>query len=205
MNQRTRGFTTIEVVLVCAIAGLIFLMAFVALPSLWASQRDADRKALVTEFVSTIKKYQTNNSRGALPTGAAKTATNGEGIKISSTRSSAPNDTSWKALIRYYLPTSYHDPESNNDGSSPSDWIWYVECDQGNVGQPCSSSKLNNTNGDSTPTSPFKKSNNDTRYYTYVVVGAKCGDNNKAVKSANNRDAAVYYILERGGRYCLDV
>lgn len=38
------GFTIIEVVLVLAIAGLIFLMVFLALPALQRSQRDTQRK-----------------------------------------------------------------------------------------------------------------------------------------------------------------
>ena len=46
MNQTTtkKGFTIIEVVLVLAIAGLIFLMVFLALPALQRSQRDTQRK-----------------------------------------------------------------------------------------------------------------------------------------------------------------
>ena len=38
------GFTIIEVVLVLAIAGLIFLMVFIALPALQRSQRDTQRR-----------------------------------------------------------------------------------------------------------------------------------------------------------------
>ena len=38
------GFTIIEVVLVLAIAGLIFLMVFIALPALQRSQRDTERR-----------------------------------------------------------------------------------------------------------------------------------------------------------------
>lgn len=38
------GFTIIEVVLVLAVAGLIFLMIFLALPALQRSQRDTQRK-----------------------------------------------------------------------------------------------------------------------------------------------------------------
>ena len=42
--KNNRGFTIIEVVLVLAIAGLIFLMVFLALPALQRSQRDTLRK-----------------------------------------------------------------------------------------------------------------------------------------------------------------
>ncbi len=44
-DEGTRGgFTIIEVVLVLAIAGLIFLMVFIALPALQRAQRDSQRK-----------------------------------------------------------------------------------------------------------------------------------------------------------------
>lgn len=43
-NKNKKGFTIIEVVLVLAIAGLIFLMVFIALPALQRSQRDTQRK-----------------------------------------------------------------------------------------------------------------------------------------------------------------
>ena len=69
MNVQTnnqKGFTIIEVVLVLAIAGLIFLMVFIALPALQRSQRDTQRRDDVSKFVSQLTSYSTNN-KGALP------------------------------------------------------------------------------------------------------------------------------------------
>lgn len=68
MNAQTKkkGFTIIEVVLVLAIAGLIFLMVFVALPALQRSQRDTQRREDVSRFVSQINSFQTNND-GSIP------------------------------------------------------------------------------------------------------------------------------------------
>ncbi len=60
------GFTIIEVVLVLAIAGLIFLMVFIALPALQRSQRDTQRRDDVSRAVSQLQSYATNN-RGDLP------------------------------------------------------------------------------------------------------------------------------------------
>ena len=60
------GFTIIEVVLVLAIAGLIFLMVFIALPALQRSQRDTARKNDVGRFLAAIQAYQANN-RNRLP------------------------------------------------------------------------------------------------------------------------------------------
>ncbi|HEX7484313.1 MAG TPA: type II secretion system protein [Candidatus Saccharimonadales bacterium] len=61
-----KGFTIIEVVLVLAIAALIFLMVFIALPALQRSQRDTQRKADVARVQTAIQNYQSNN-RNALP------------------------------------------------------------------------------------------------------------------------------------------
>jgi len=65
-QQKEKGFTIIEVVLVLAIAGLIFLMVFIALPALQRGQRDTQRRDDVSKFVSQLQQYATNN-RGSLP------------------------------------------------------------------------------------------------------------------------------------------
>ena len=44
IKKFNKGFTIIEVVLVLAIAGLIFLMVFIALPALQSSQRNTQRE-----------------------------------------------------------------------------------------------------------------------------------------------------------------
>ena len=71
-NQKNtrKGFTIIEVVLVLAIAGLIFLMVFVALPALQRSQRDTQRRDDMARFISQIAQYQTNNN-GKVPAAKA--------------------------------------------------------------------------------------------------------------------------------------
>lgn len=64
------GFTIIEVVLVLAIAGLIFLMVFIALPALQRNQRDTQRSNDLSRVATALNKYQSNN-RGRLPNDAA--------------------------------------------------------------------------------------------------------------------------------------
>lgn len=61
-----KGFTIIEVVLVLAIAGLIFLMVFIALPALQRNQRDTQRKNDLSRVQSAINSYQANN-KGSVP------------------------------------------------------------------------------------------------------------------------------------------
>lgn len=67
--RNKKGFTIIEVVLVLAIAGLIFMMVFVALPALQRSQRDTSRKNDVSIVSSAVTSFSSNN-RGAFPTKA---------------------------------------------------------------------------------------------------------------------------------------
>jgi prepilin-type N-terminal cleavage/methylation domain-containing protein len=65
-KKKQKGFTIIEVVLVLAIAGLIFLMVFIALPALQRSQRDTQRKNDLSRAITAVNNYQSNN-RGAPP------------------------------------------------------------------------------------------------------------------------------------------
>lgn len=64
--QKQQGFTIIEVVLVLAIAGLIFLVVFLAVPALQRSQRDTQRRQDVGRVVSAVQSYRTNN-KGNIP------------------------------------------------------------------------------------------------------------------------------------------
>ena len=66
-KSNTKGLTIIEVVLVLAIAGLIFLMVFIALPALQRNQRDIQRKNDLSRTLTAVQSYQSNN-RGQLPT-----------------------------------------------------------------------------------------------------------------------------------------
>lgn len=61
------GFTIIEVVLVLAIAALIFLMVFIALPALQRGQRDTARKNDATAVASALGTFRSNNN-GRMPT-----------------------------------------------------------------------------------------------------------------------------------------
>ena len=66
------GFTLIEVVLVLAIAGLIFLMVFIALPALQRSQRDTQRRNDVSLVVAALKQYMKNNSGDPPPSSGSE-------------------------------------------------------------------------------------------------------------------------------------
>lgn len=73
---KQKGFTIIEVVLVLAIAALIFLMVFIALPALQKGQRDTQRKDDLSRVNTQIQNYASGN-RGAIPTVAKFTGASG--------------------------------------------------------------------------------------------------------------------------------
>lgn len=80
MNTRKQqGFTIIEVVLVLAIAGLIFLMVFIALPALQRSQRDTARRNDVSIVASAVNTWRSNN-KGSLPASNANLQGNIESL-----------------------------------------------------------------------------------------------------------------------------
>lgn len=70
-TDNKKGFTIIEVVLVLAIAGLIMMMVFIALPALQRSQRDTQRRNDMARLVTAVQNYQANH-RNAVPTSFAE-------------------------------------------------------------------------------------------------------------------------------------
>jgi prepilin-type N-terminal cleavage/methylation domain-containing protein len=65
-----KGFTIIEVMIVLAIAGLILLIVFLAVPALQRNARNTSRKSDAGRVASAAANFITNN-QGALPTTTA--------------------------------------------------------------------------------------------------------------------------------------
>jgi prepilin-type N-terminal cleavage/methylation domain-containing protein len=98
-TQNNKGFTIIEVVLVLAIAGLIFLMVFIALPALQAGQRDTARKSDVANVAAAVSSYSSNNRGDSVNTAKLRTQV---GSNISSNSTSViVNTTSGAQTITY--------------------------------------------------------------------------------------------------------
>lgn len=81
VQKQQKGFTIIEVVLVLAIAGLIFLMIFIALPALQRGQRDTQRRDDASRFITQLNSYSTNNN-GRIPTFAQITASGSDSFRV---------------------------------------------------------------------------------------------------------------------------
>ena len=176
-----KGFTIIEVALVLAIAGLIFLMVFVALPGLRAQQRDTERREHIMSFIDKLKDYERNN-RGALPSGANENTI----IKVTKSNSSSGSENSWAGFYREYL-----DESKTMDPVGEYYEFNIGQCKQSHVDQDCTTSGLSDVYD-----APFPNG-----YKMFVVLQATCkGD--KAVATGNPRSAAIVYKLEGAGVHC---
>lgn len=131
-TENNKGFTIIEVVLVLAIAGLIFLMVFIALPSLQQGQRNTARKSEASTVLSAVDTYRGNN-RGNNPTAAQiSTVVNGNTTGLLDS----------KAQI-YIVAASYNQPRTltpNANATIASDTV--IAADEVNVffGYKCGTS-----------------------------------------------------------------
>jgi prepilin-type N-terminal cleavage/methylation domain-containing protein len=70
LKKDRKGFTIIEVMIVLAIAGLILLIVFLAVPALQRSARNTSRKEDVAQVAAAVANFIADNG-GALPTEAA--------------------------------------------------------------------------------------------------------------------------------------
>lgn len=62
LKNQVKGFTIIEVLIVLAIAGLIVLIVFLAVPALQRNSRNTQRKNDVSNLLGAISEYTSNNN-----------------------------------------------------------------------------------------------------------------------------------------------
>lgn len=106
-SSSSNGFTIIEVALVLAIAGLIFLVVFLALPALQNSQKDTALRQDVGRIASALQSIQADN-QGTLDatdvTSSSILATTG---KLSEVTSLRIGDANW-GWVGYGARTTDH-------------------------------------------------------------------------------------------------
>lgn len=208
LKQKTnsrRGFTIIEVVLVLAIAGLIFLMVFLALPALQRSQRDTQRRNSLGEFRTQVVQYQSNN-RGRVPAGL-----DGQWYVVLDSYMNLGKTTGGGTLNASGDELTEEEKEALpflDPTGEPYVLAYY--CD---LGDPTSTEKSNpNLSGvkslcttamtdDTVSTSTLNW--NDNAYQIYAFKHARCdGENVVSAKEDGNRLVAFVVKLEGNGVYC---
>ncbi|MBO7720486.1 type II secretion system protein [Candidatus Saccharibacteria bacterium] len=202
-----KGFTIIEVVLVLAIAGLIFMMVFLALPALQRSQRDTQRRDDMARFAAQIAQYQTNN-RGRVPDTDANPGlwvTTSDHADLGSNVQKDPADKltlnkdnktgSWGAFLDSYMWAANDD--FTDPGGTP-----YAVGDHGLF------SKLSPSGDPITQSDASGKPLTEMDFIIHVYHGAICGTTEGTVEkstSGSTRKLAFIYKLEGSGFYCGEV
>lgn len=174
------GFTIIEVVLVLAIAGLIFLMVFIALPALQRSQRNTQRRDDYSMLVTAVNSYMASNN-GKLK----NLLKNGEATVLRNSR---------------WVNQTGEDPNGN-----PYE-VTAMTYDQWKNGEPRPADTIKE---DSNNSAREDGSTSTTGSQVFIVIKANCkstdenGDPEPGSDTAV-RSFAVYGYLEGGGYFCQD-
>src|SRR5476651_1705664 len=71
-NRKDEGFTIIEVLIVLAIAGLILLVVFLAVPALQRNQRNTSYRSEASQLLSATTEF-VNNNNGTAPAASIST------------------------------------------------------------------------------------------------------------------------------------
>ncbi len=175
------GFTIIEVVLVLAIAGLIFLMVFLALPALQRSQRDTQRRNVMANVQTKVMDYQ-NNNNGKLPNdGSVDAVEDGKLANMDDEwECSRTNPNAAKCFIRNYLNGVN---ATENEFVDPQGWAYGLTIETLDEDEF------------------FLQPSDYEKYMVYIEKKAKC-DGERAIPSNNARDYAILVKLEGSGTYC---
>ena len=99
-DRRKQGFTIIEVMIVLAIAGLIMLIVFLAVPAVQRSGRNTQRHADTSAVAGAIANYITNNG-GTVP---AAVSVSGNDLLICGASCATGNTET--AKLGYYTPAN---------------------------------------------------------------------------------------------------
>jgi len=196
MTKNKKGFTIIEVVLVLAIAGLIFLMVFIALPALQRSQRNTQREDDLARVLTAANDYQTNNN-GKSPWDT-KYKTNDKFVKryIDDTCNDNPGEGT-----KYTCDgDQFRDPDGENYAMFAAGRL-----DESPKRFTGTGNKLTLTGEATTGAEGGTTTADPTFDHTfYAITYASCGDEGEAVKGTGNRQYAVYFVLEGNAISCND-
>ena len=218
-SKSKEGFTIIEVVLVLAIAGLIFLMVFVALPALQRSQRDTQRRNDMSRVDTSLVQYQTNNmSAGnsnltALPSGPSywaacqngtfdgttATGNSTSGCKVDKDAGASSDATVAMNFVRRYMNSG---TDSTVNTFQDPDGVFYNMYITENFANSTITASKGGAKLSGDATTGYTVGTEFNAHVVYIIPGGKC-DGEKVIKDTQ-RHFAVMYRLEGAGVYCID-
>ena len=191
MSKTKKGFTIIEVVLVLAIAGLIFLMVFIALPALQRSQRNTRRRSDMARILSAITEYQA--AIGHVP----RSHQENNGVK--------KDQKELATLVNKYITG-----DSTYAKADGSDIESLTDCK--NSDQFCDPDGTSYTFNlrhiftyDTMGTASHIDEYITKQHNIYYYLHAKCGGEQYGItEGSGNNEVAIFYLLEGGAVYCGD-
>lgn len=194
-NSTKKGFTIIEVVLVLAVAGLIFLMVFLALPALQRSQRDTERKQDVAMVVTALHNWKAaNRGKGYTALGNSKSEDStpsddfGKQNNLNSRLNSIENNP-----LNNYVGFRTDDNSNKNDSSS------LLSLNTSFI----RTYNANNSTLVRLPNGFFKE-----KIVIGIIINMGCNDmethenGDVILKDSKPGTAVVIHSLESGGAYC---
>ena len=212
--KNKKGFTIIEVVLVLGIAGLIFLMVFIALPALARNRRDTQRVSDISRLATAITNYQSNNS-GAIPSDKYGNYVSGH-ADVDQNITRTLNHQSWAYFYDSYLLISaeakdkFVDPDGDPYSLSISSCREATSYDAStkicNNGQRSKSTWIEQSEGrpngieDVTAGNPYEQTGSKGHTIS-IVTNATC-EGEDAVHASGSRKVAILYKKEGGGSIC---
>lgn len=81
LRKQNKGFTIIEVLIVLAIAGLIILIVFLAVPALQRNSRNTSYRSEASQLLAGTTEF-VNNNNGTLPTASGSGTAGSDAAKI---------------------------------------------------------------------------------------------------------------------------
>ena len=196
-KKRKDGFTIIEVMIVLAIAGLIMLIVFLAVPALQRTARNTQRKNDASAIAAAVANYIDNNG-GTLPTGIGSaggdTATLVIGTLNCQYTSVPPAPAAWgcnteSAKLGYFTVNGGTTTMNGGAAGGNSANVWFQN-DTAIAAPPTIVINSPST----APTAAIQVNTNTIS----ILTGMNCNASNTNVGSLNSRTAAILYVTEVG-------
>ena len=206
-KNNKKAFTIIEVVLVLAIAGLICLMVFIALPALQRGQRNTRRRQDMARILSAVTEYQTNNNGKSPSTYAGWHSAN----KIS-------EDNVDPGFVKRFIDSTCDEGTHDNSlaGNTSQSITYKYNCSGDQFKDP-DGANYSLTFGNAQPLLYLDNKGDGGAWMStetmrrdhlvYLATNSICSGNEAqplARSSGGASDVAIVYALEGGAIYCGD-
>lgn len=182
IKKRNEGFTIIEVLIVLAIAGLILLIVFLAVPALQRNARNTSRKTDVAAIGSALSNFMDNNN-GILPNQVSDA---GSTNTVRVLNSGNPGNYE-QAKLGYYTTGGAGTPGATD----------------GNIGIYCVGSGISCIG--TSPAAPSLSppgtgvsSNAVAQDTVVIIVGETCDSAGTGPGTISTRAIAIFYVIETG-------